>query len=157
MKKYLVCLSLKLSIAAALALSVALPATAQQAAIGRLKRVAGTVSIERNGQSLRAEPGALVYEGDRLRTGADGYAGLTLADDTRLNAGPGSLLLLNRFAFDPTTQDGEFKAALPHGRLQVVSGQIAKKAPEKFELKGRTVVLGVRGTEFIVAVDGPNE
>ena len=108
-------------------------------------------------QGRAGRGGALLYEGDRLRTGRDGYAGLTLADDTLLNAGPGSLLIINRFAFNPTTQDGELKASLPHGQLQVVSGLIAKKSPEKFEFKGRNVVLGVRGTEFILAVPGEGE
>jgi hypothetical protein len=147
MKKYLIAL---------LAVCLLAPAAsfAQQEPMGRIKRLAGTVSLERGGKTLPVEVGTLVFQGDRLRTGRDGYAGLTLADDTLLTAGPGSLLVLNRFAFNATTLDGEFKATLPQGNLQVVSGLIAKKSPEKFELKGRNVVLGVRGTEFILSVPG---
>jgi len=124
----------------------------QQQVMGLVKRVAGTVSLERDGKTLPVTVGTEVFQGDRLRTGRDGYAGLTLTDDTQLTAGPGSLLVLNRFAFNATTREGEFQATLPHGSLQVVSGMIAKKSPEKFELKGRNVVLGVRGTEFILSV-----
>ena len=141
----------------ALPFLVGLAAQAQQDPIGRIKRLTGAVSVERAGKTLPAEAGTVLYQGDRLRTGRDGYAGLTLADDTLLTAGPGSLLVLSRFAFNPTTQDGEIKAALPHGTLQVVSGLIAKKASEKLEFKGRNVVLGVRGTEFILSVPGDAE
>ena len=149
MKQYLIALPLLAGLA--------LPAQAQQDPIGRIKRIAGTVSVERNGKTVAAEAGTALFQGDRLRTGRDGYAGLTLADDTLLTTGPGSLLVLSRFAFNPTTQEGELKAALPHGTLQVVSGLIAKKAPEKLEFKGRNVVLGVRGTEFILSVPGDAE
>ena len=139
---------------AALSLSLGLPLTAQaqQQLAGRVKRLSGTVSVERAGKTLALEPGSPLFQGDRIRTGRDGYAGITLVDDTLLTAGPGSLLVLSRFAFNATTQEGELQAALPHGSLQVVSGLIAKKSPEKVQFKGRNVVLGVRGTEFILEV-----
>jgi len=155
MKKSLIALPSVLALA--LGLGLCLTAQAQQQAIGHVKRLAGTVSLERDGKTLALEPGSPLYQGDRLRTGRDGYAGLTLADDTLLTAGPGSLLVLSRFAFNPTSQEGELKASLPRGNLQVVSGLIAKKSPEKFEFKGRNVVLGVRGTEFILSVPGEAE
>ncbi len=134
-----------------------LPASAQQAPIGHIKRLAGAVSVERGGRTLPLQPGSPLYQGDRIRTGRDAYAGITLADDTLLSTGPGSLLVLSRFAFDPITQDGELGLSLPHGSLSSVSGLIAKKAPEKVEIKGRNVVLGVRGTEFILEVPGDGE
>jgi len=65
--------------------------------------------------------------------------------------------MLNRFAFNPTTQEGELGLSLPHGSLSSVSGPIAEKAPEKVEIKGRNAVLGVRGTEFILEVPGNDE
>ena len=146
-----------LCLALATLLTSCLPASAQQAAVGHFKRVAGVVTVERGGQSIAATSGSALYQGDRIRTGRDGYAGITLADDTLLTTGPGSLLVLSRFAFDPTTQEGEVKLSLPHGSLSSVSGLIAKKSPEKVEIKGRNVVLGVRGTEFVLEVPGDGE
>lgn len=156
MKKYPHALpALPLLLAAGLLASSLIPSLAfaqQQPAMGLVKRLAGAVSLERDGKTLPVAIGTTVFQGDRLRTGRDGYASLTLNDDTQLTTGPGSLLVLSRFASNTTTQEGEFQATLPQGSLQVVSGMIAKKSPEKYELKGRNVVLGVRGTEFILVV-----
>ncbi|MBV8501969.1 MAG: FecR domain-containing protein [Paucibacter sp.] len=158
MKKYLV--------AQALALGLCIGAQAQQGPlgpngsidpIGRIKRLTGTVTVERGGKTVAVSVSSALLQSDCLRTGADGYVGLTLADDTLLTAGPGSVLVLTRFAFDPTTQDGELKVSLPRGRVHVVSGLIAKKAPENVEFKGRNVALEVRGAEFLLAVPGETE
>lgn len=121
---------------------------------GSIKRLAGTVTLERAGQVRPALPGMAVMVGDTLRTGPDGGAGITLVDDTRLTAGPGSELVISAFRFDSTTQDGQLLASLWRGTLNVVTGLIGKKAPEKVNVQTRTVVLGVRGTEFIVDATG---
>jgi len=127
---------------------------AGSAVAGIVKRSVGDVSLERAGQRLPVRPGTVVQVGDTLRTGADGAAGLTLADDSRLSAGPGTELVLSTFRFDATTQDGQLLVSLWRGTLNLVTGLIGKKAPEQVKVQTRTVVLGVRGTEFIVDSTG---
>ncbi|MEJ6007581.1 FecR domain-containing protein [Paucibacter sp. AS339] len=128
-----------------------------KASIGQVKRLSGTVMLDRGGQVLTPQPGMSLQEGDRLRTGADGLAGVTLSDDSLLTAGPNSSLLISSFSFNTTTHDGALQAKLGRGSLHVVTGLIAKKAPEKVNFQARSVVLGVRGTEFIVDVGGAEE
>jgi len=120
--------------------------------IGWVKRVSGSVWLDRAGQSQTVLPGMTLQVGDRLRTGADGMAGVTLADDSLLTAGHNSQLLINDFQFNTTTHEGGMLATLSKGSLHVVTGLIAKKAPEKVNFKTPSVVLGVRGTEFVVDV-----
>ncbi len=79
-------------------------------------------------------------------------AGVTLADDSLLTAGHNSQLLINDFQFNTTTHEGGMLATLSKGSLHVVTGLIAKKTPEKVNFKTPSVVLGVRGTEFVVDV-----
>jgi len=136
------------------ALIALLTSLAVQAAdpIGRVKRVSGSVWVDRAGQSLAVQPGMALQVGDRLRTGADGMAGVTLADDSLLTAGHNSQLLINDFQFNTSTHEGGMLATLSRGSLHVVTGLIAKKTPEKVNFKTPSVVLGVRGTEFIVDV-----
>ena len=117
---------------------------------GIVKRVIGSVTLLRAGIAQPALPGLAVRVGDTLRTGPDGAAGITLADDTLLTTGPDSELVISEFSFDPTTQEGNLLASLWRGSLGAVTGLIGKKAPEKVRVQTRTVVLGVRGTEFIV-------
>ena len=117
---------------------------------GLVKRSQGSVTLAHAGQVLPARPGMVVAVGDTLRTGPDGAVGITLADDTLLTAGPDSELVISAFAFDATGHDGHLLASLWRGTLSVVTGLIGKKAPENVKVQTRTVVLGVRGTEFIV-------
>ena len=124
---------------------------------GRVKRSQGSVTVERAGQTRAVEVGTPVYVGDRVRTAADGAVGITLSDDTLLTAGPRSALLINEFQFNPTTRDGNLLTTLLTGTLSVVTGLIARQAPEKMRVRTPTVVLGVRGTEFIVEARGDEE
>ncbi len=117
---------------------------------GMVKRVAGAVTLERAGTGAPLAAGATVQVGDTLRTGADGAVGITLADDTLLTLGADSELVLSEYNFDSTTHDGGMLASLWRGTVAVVTGLIGKKTPEKMRVQTRTVVLGVRGTEFIV-------
>lgn len=65
----------------ALASGVAPAQPAQQTA-GMVKRVVGTVTLDRAGALSPAAVGAAAQVGDTLRTGADGAVDITLADDT---------------------------------------------------------------------------
>lgn len=130
------------------------PPAAATAQAGIVKRVAGTVTLERAGARNPVAVGAAVQAGDTLRTGADGAVGITLADDTLLTLGADSELVLDSYSFDTTTHDGGLLVSMWRGTVGVVTGLIGRKAPEKLRFQTRTVVLGVRGTEFIVDASG---
>lgn len=127
--------------------------SAQAVDIGQVKVAKGQVTIERSGQALPATVGTRLQVSDVVRTGADGSVGITMDDDTLLSAGPNSVLALDRYAFDPTTRAGRFDASLNRGTLAVISGRIAKQAPDAMTVRTPSVILGVRGTEFAVSVD----
>jgi hypothetical protein len=138
----------------ALALSMALavlPVTSLHAAdIGQIKVAKGSVNIERGGQSLAAAPGTRLQASDVVRTGSDGSVGITMTDNSLLSAGPNSVLALDRYEFDSTTNAGHFDASLHRGTLAVVSGRLAKQSPDAMVVHTPLAVLGVRGTEFVV-------
>ena len=138
------------AIATALALAVALSASA--ADIGQVKVAKGRVDIERAGTTVPATVGARLQEADVVRTGPDGSVGITMSDDSLLSAGPNSVLLLDRYAFDPTTHAGRFDTTLNKGTLSVISGRIAKQSPDAMTVRTPAAILGVRGTEFAVRV-----
>lgn len=117
---------------------------------GVVKTAKGTVSVERGGTQIPLAPGARISQGDRVVTAANGYVGITMSDDTLLTLGPGSVLALDTYGFDPKTHEGSFLASLSKGVLSVVTGLIARRSPESFAVKTRISTMGVRGTEFIV-------
>ena len=135
----------------AFAAGVAVAANA--ADIGQIKVAKGPVSIERSGQTLPGDVGARLQPADVLKTGADGSVGVTMSDNSLLSVGPNSVLALDRYEFDSTTSEGKFDASLQKGSLAVISGRIAKQSPDAMKVRTPSTILGVRGTEFAVAIN----
>jgi len=125
---------------------------AQAADAGRVKVSKGSVTIERGGARLPAPVGTPVQQSDVVVTGADGAVGISFADSSLLSAGPNSILVISKFAFDPTTQKGEFDTELRKGTLTAVSGRIVKQSPGAMRVKTPAAIMGVRGTQFAVRV-----
>jgi outer membrane protein OmpA-like peptidoglycan-associated protein len=121
---------------------------------GTIKTTRGDVEILRGSQMLPAAVGLNVEESDTIKTGASGIVGITLNDNTRLTAGPDSILELRRFVFDTTTHKGSLDASVRRGSVAVISGKIAKANPDAVSFSTPTVTLGVRGTHFIIEAAG---
>lgn len=144
-------------LAVGMAVSLASPLALAADPAGMVKVSKGVVSIERSGEKLPATVGTRVMVNDRVRTGGDGSVGVTLLDNTLLSAGPNSLIVVDKFAFDNTTQDGKMAIHIRKGTLSVASGRIAKRTPESVDFHTPTSVLGVRGTEFVIEVEGDSD
>ena len=136
-----------------MALAVFVAASASAADIGQIKVSNGEVTVERKGELRPGTIGTRLESSDVVRTGAAGSVGITMADNSLLSAGPNSILSLDRFDFDPTSNQGRFDAQLQKGSLAVISGRIAKQAPEAMTVRTPSAILGVRGTEFAVAAN----
>ena len=121
--------------------------------IGQIKSMAGDVWVVRGGERIEAQRGTRLEREDVIETGATGRVGLMLQDNTRMSAGPNSRIALERFAFDPTTHDGESVTRISKGTLSIISGQLAKKSKEAVKVMTPSSVLAVRGTRFLVQVD----
>jgi hypothetical protein len=126
----------------------AAPAAADDVGVVKVSR--GAATVERSGHRLLAQVGMKIEEGDTIATGPDGAVGVTFRDNTLLSIGPGSSLVIERYAFDTTTHKGAFESSLLRGTLAAVSGKIAKQSPDAMKVRTPAAVLGVRGTEFLV-------
>jgi hypothetical protein len=122
-------------------------------AIGQIKTLAGEVYILRDNARTPAQAGELLEKVDTVMTGADGRVGITFIDNSRFSLGPNSRIMLEKFVFNPTTQEGEFHTKVERGTLAVISGHIAHTSPDAMKVKTPTSILGVRGTHFLVKVD----
>ena len=95
-----------------------------------------------------------VYAAEVVRTGAQASTALQFLDDTRLQIGANSTVVLDKFVFDP--DQGVTKGAIDFGAgiFRYVGSGLAKT--EALELRTPTAVMGIRGTKLIiyVAADG---
>lgn len=133
-------------------LAVAAPTGADEA--GQVKVAKGAANVQRGSQLLPATPGFKVQTGDVLVTGADGSMGVTFIDNSLISTGPNSVFSVDKYLFDPTTHTGQFDGTLRKGTLAGISGKMVKATPESMRIATPSSIMGVRGTEFAVQVEG---
>jgi hypothetical protein len=134
-------------------LAVAHDAHAQQPTqAGIVKVLKGDVKVQQNGQDNVATVGLKLYPGDRVVTGVDAAAGITLRDDTLMSLGPKSTFVLEDFSFNESAGEGKIAVRLAKGTLRYVSGLIGKHSPQSQQVATPTATIGIRGTDFIVEV-----
>lgn len=122
---------------------------------GTMKSVRGDVRLlSSDGAARPARPGDAVGPIDRIVTGGDSAASVVLRDGTSLVVGPSSRLDVKQFHFDATTQEGGMLVSLLKGSLRMITGLIGKTHPDAVRIETQTAVIGIRGTDFIVEVDG---
>ncbi len=128
-------------------------AHAQGDPAGIIKAVSGDVFITSAQTTIRAVSNMKIMQGDSVKTGNNGKAGLIFDDDTVIGLGPDSEISIDQFLFDPVNKQLSFITRMIHGTFSFLSGQITKLAPKKVILETPDATLGVRGTKFLVKVD----
>lgn len=86
---------------------------------------------------------------EAIETGREAAVGLRFTDQTVFRIGPDALVTLDRFAFDPNRTGNALALQLGRGAFRFISGQMPK---EGIALRTPTVVIGVRGTDFLTEV-----
>ena len=112
-----------------------------------------------------AQPGMAIGEGQRLETGANGSAVLALADGSRIKVTPSSLaeIVASRGPGATDAQaarlaaDGWFSGAMRtlRGSVEVLAAKLRRGPP--LEVTTPTAVVGVRGTQYRVSLDGDSQ
>ncbi len=122
--------------------------------IGKVVAAKGSVTIEHvsavvvqanlPSQAGQAKVGDLVYQGDVVRTGADGRVSINFADDTSFNLSNNANMTLDEFVYDPNGKSNSTVFNLGKGAFTFVAGKIAKNGDMKVETPVAT--MGIRGT-----------
>ena len=128
-----------------------------QEVAGLVKTAQGTVTAQRDGKPVALAVGDSVRAGDRISTGQSSFAGITLRDDTLISTGPNSSLVLDRFRFEPGTHEGNMLISISRGVASFVTGLLARNNSQQVGFRTKTATIGIRGTEFIVDVEGEKE
>ena len=122
--------------------------------IGKVVVATGSVSIERAsavvvqanvaGQADQTKVGDLVYQGDVVKTGADGRIGINFADGSSFNLSSNARMALDEFVYDPNGKSNSTFFSLTNGTMTFVAGSIAKTGDMKVDTPVAT--MGIRGT-----------
>jgi len=122
--------------------------------IGNVVAATGSVTIEHANavvvqatlpsQAGQTKVGDLVYQGDVVRTGADGRVSINFADGTSFNLSNNANMTLNEFVYDPKGKSNSTLFNLSTGTFTFVAGNIAKTGNMKIDTPVAT--MGIRGT-----------
>lgn len=126
--------------------------------VGKFDRVVGRVTVQALGGTARTpERGSAVIVGELVATDDDSEATITTRDGARLVLRGKSRLEMTNYSFEPTTNEGTFISRLLKGSLRTVTGLIGKAQPRNHSVSTTTATVGIRGTDFEVAVFDADE
>jgi hypothetical protein len=125
------------------------------APIGKVSRVAGSVSLEHkssvpvqagvsSADPTRAKVDDLVYQNDVVSTGADGAAGIVFIDGTSFDISANARMELSEFIYKPKSKANSTLINLTKGTFTFIAGEVAHTGSMKVETPVAT--MGIRGT-----------
>jgi len=145
------------------ALGIALVATAMPVAadsqIGAVlaRDYSGAKGTRTGGEERQLFFDLPIFSTERVDTGAEATTALNFLDNTHLQVGPNSSVVLDRFIYDPERHTGEAAISFTRGLFRFVTGEMKNK--DGFDLRTPSATLAIRGTKFIVfvAADGRSD
>ncbi|HVK61180.1 MAG TPA: FecR family protein, partial [Bdellovibrionales bacterium] len=123
--------------------------TAQAIRAGSIEDAVGDVKIAGR-KNLRR--GDVVNIGDRIETGPAGKARIRLEDGSKLMIASSSQVIIDTMDIDAAQKKRRIAMSLLSGKVR----NRVEKYPDQgnaFEVKTRTAVAGVRGTDFVTSFD----
>ena len=135
---------LKSRLYAATAILVGLAAPAEAQNVGNASAVnTKSVSTPPGAATRVIEIGAQVVRNEKIETSGSGSVQLLFIDKTTLNIGVNSRVVIDKFVFNPASNEGEVALSLTKGLLRVVGGQATHTGGATITTPA--AAIGVRG------------
>jgi hypothetical protein len=112
----------------------------------------GKVTNKALKRELIAKPKMNLFVGDEVWTGPNSEIRIVLADDSLLQLGADSKLVLSNMLFESKAQNRDAQIEVPGGVLRVLVNDLLRGRERKFEVHTPTAVAAVRGTLLMVLV-----
>lgn len=90
-----------------------------------------------------------VFANERVETQESAWAQIRFRDDTDFRVGSNSVVVLDRFLYDPQKKTGELALNVTQGMFRFVTGTMNK---DGYKIRTPSAVIGVRGTDFLLEV-----
>ena len=126
--------------------------TYSNASVGTVTEQSGPAEIKRQANVIPSARDTGVEMQDTITT-ANGRAGITFKDDTKVQITEHSKLVIDTFVYDDSKKTGKLGMKMALGTIKYASGQIAKSDPQQVMVETPTATIGVRGTDFSGTVD----
>ena len=125
--------------------------TQQLASIGSISGVQPDAFGTPPGQTKRTlSIQADVFGSERVETKKSAWAQIRFRDDTDFRVGANSVVVLDKFVYDPQKKTGELVLNVGQGMFRFVTGTMNK---DGYKIQTPSAVIGVRGTDLLVEVN----
>ena len=110
-----------------------------------------------NQEGTQLKTGDKIYFGDTIKVNEKSNSQILLLDQTVLNVGAKSEVIIDEFVFDPSNNNGKMLSQIKQGSMKVITGLISEKDPNNLIVKVPAGSIGTRGTEFQAIVNNDNQ
>lgn len=135
--------------AAVLALGAGANAWAAEPA-GRVLAVAGNATIERAGQQIPLQVGAMVENGDTLGVGDKSTLQVRFTDESVVALRANSQFKIENYKYEKNAESDRSLMGLIKGGMRTITGLIGKANNKNYAVQTATATIGIRGTHFSV-------
>ncbi len=135
-----------------IALAIGNPCAYAEPLIGTVvqKTFKGAVGTRASASTEPLYFGHEVFAQETVTTPADGSTVMRFHDQTQLQIGANSTVVLDRFVYDPNVDSADGSIKFAKGVFRYIAGQA--KSEDNIKLSTPTTTLTIRGTKFIVFV-----
>jgi hypothetical protein len=118
-------------------------------AIGTIDSLEGDVRVATKAAERRAQAGMAINEGDTVKTGANAWVLLAMADGASLTLRPDSQLKFDTYRYDREGDAAKNTSVLSlvKGALRSITGYIGRTNRAGYVINTPTATLGIRGTD----------
>ena len=127
------------------------------ASVGKITVVSGQVLIEKAGAKSIAAPNTKLEESNSVITKAASSAQILFTDGTVITIGANTNFKVHEYLYEEGSKNSNLKVGVKEGAFKAITGKIAKIAPEKFKIEGKTVTIGIRGTKLVGSITDSEE
>jgi hypothetical protein len=120
--------------------------------IALVKDVSGNVNAKDEHGVVVVKKGDWLSEKMVVSTQEKSSLTLIFKDNSVVSLGSNSILVLEKYLFEPAKKEYEFKLNLEAGTASFESGKIGELSPDSFSFQTPEATVGIRGTKFIVKV-----
>ena len=121
--------------------------------IGDLREAEGRILMDRGGREIFGRRGMRVFKKDNIRASGNASGAVVFRDETSIRFGPDTTFSLDDFEYTPEEKNFLLHSGVTKGVAVVVTGAIAKSAPETMAFKMPKGTIGIRGTKFTLKVE----
>ncbi len=104
------------------------------------------------GIAYQAKKESAVYQGDTIVTDKQSVCVVVLKDQSSLTLGAITKLVIDKSVYDPAENTRESLFSMLWGKVRYVVRKIASTGQEDFKVNTPMATLGVRGSDFVVAL-----